>query len=211
MSKKDSQSPPDGNTRAGYHHGDLRAQLLLAVRELVEDKGAENFSIAEAARKAGVSSAAPYRHFRDKPEILKAVVMDAMRAMTVTMHEAMEPYPVASIARINALGHCYINFAVQHPGMFRLVFGISESHEGDEELENQGAQVFGIVVAAVANYLGIDADDPEAKRLAYLLWTMVHGHSWLKIDGKAKTQKIDYPDEALLASISELIVTPHRR
>ncbi|MEO0328237.1 MAG: TetR/AcrR family transcriptional regulator [Pseudomonadota bacterium] len=192
--------------KAGYHHGDLRSQLLAAVRQLIEEKGSENFSIAEAARKAGVSSAAPYRHFNGKPEILKAVVTQAMEAKAVEMRRVMEPYPEGSIERINALGKCYIDFARQHPGMFRLIFGITESHEDDEILSKKGEQVFGIVVEAVAKTLGISTDSPEAKKRAYLLWTMVHGHSWLTIDGKARKQGIEFPEDQLLAEISQRVL-----
>ena len=192
--------------KAGYHHGDLRAQLLNAVRLLVEEKGAENFSIAEAARKAGVSSAAPYRHFKDKPEILKALVLEAMQGMAVNMNAAIEPHPVGSIERIDALGHCYINFARQHPGMFRLVFGISESHEGDEDLSGRGSDVFGIVIRCVADYLGLDAADPESTRRAYMLWTVVHGHSWLMIDGKAKMKGIEIDEAQFLRDISKGLI-----
>jgi AcrR family transcriptional regulator len=161
--------------KAGYHHGDLRAQLLNAVRLLVEERGSKDFSIAEAARKAGVSSAAPYRHFKDKPQILRALVLDAMEQMSRNMRAAMEPYPPDSIERINALGRCYIDFARRHPGMFRLVFGISESQADDEALQTQGQNVFGVVIEAVANYLGIDSGDREAKLRAYMLWD---GRSW---------------------------------
>ncbi len=206
MSEEQSGAEFEVSAKAGYHHGDLRSQLLNAVRQLVEEKGSENFSIAEAARKAGVSSAAPYRHFNDKPEILKAVVMQAMEAKAIEMRRVMEPFPEGSLDRINALGKCYIDFARNHPGMFRLVFGITESHENDNELRELGAKVFGIVVEAVAKNLGISTDDPEALKRAYLLWTMVHGHSWLLIDGKAKQQGIDFPEDLLLAEISERIL-----
>ena len=203
----ENEASSEVSTKAGYHHGDLRSQLLAAVRQLIEEKGSENFSIAEAARKAGVSSAAPYRHFSDKPAILKAVVIQAMEAKAVEMRRVMEPYPVGSIERVNALGKCYVDFARNHPGMFRLVFGITESHEDDEELRLRGEGVFGIVVEAVANVLGISKDDPEARMRAYLLWTMVHGHSWLTIDGKAKKQQINFPEDQLLAEISKRILS----
>ncbi|MEM9733364.1 MAG: TetR/AcrR family transcriptional regulator [Pseudomonadota bacterium] len=188
--------------KAAYHHGDLRAQLLNAVRQLVETKGAENFSIAEAARVAGVSSAAPYRHFKDKPEILKALVLQCMAEMSATMRSVMEPYPAGSIDRINALGHCYINFARDHPGLFRLVFGISESHDGDAELATKGSQVFGIVIETVADYFGVSPDHPQAKFRAYMLWSVVHGHSWLIIDGKAKMQGIEVDEAQFLQQIA---------
>lgn len=201
------QNRAETEEKPAYHHGDLRTQLLHVVRELVEEGGAENFSIAEAARKAGVSSAAPYRHFKDKPEILKAVVLEAMNDMAREMHQAVSAFPRGSIGAIDALGLHYINFARNHPGMFRLVFGISESHSGDEELASQGANVFGIVISAVAAHLGMSAENPEAKRRAYLLWSFVHGHSWLMIDGKAQQQGIDYPVEELLSQMSKGILS----
>ena len=188
--------------KAAYHHGDLRVQLINAVRQLVETKGAENFSIAEAAKLAGVSSAAPYRHFKDKPEILKALVLQCMSEMAATMRSVIEPYPVGSIDRINALGQCYIDFARDHPGLFRLVFGISESHEGDVDLATRGSQVFGIVIEAVADFLGVASDHPQAESRAYMLWTVVHGHSWLIIDGKAKLQGIEVDETEFLKQIS---------
>lgn len=199
------------DAKAGYHHGDLRAALLGAVRALVEERGSQNFSIAEAARKAGVSSAAPYRHFKDKPDILKALVMEAMQDMARNMRAVMAPYPPDSIERINALGRCYIDFARQHPGLFRLVFGVSECHEGDAELQVQGQNVFGVVIETVANYLGIDPADPEAKLRAYMLWTVVHGHSWLAIDGKARQKNIDIPEDEFLSQISAGLIVPYRR
>lgn len=196
--------------KPSYHHGDLRVQLLEAVRRLVEEKGAEGFSIAEAARAAGVSSAAPYRHFQDKPEILKALVMDEMDAMSQSMEAVISPHPLGSIERLNALGKHYIDYAKEHPGMFRLIFGITEHHEGDEDLRLRGEGVFGIVIKAVADFLNIDVSDPKAKERAYLLWTFVHGHSWLVIDGKARRQGIVYPDEHLLEAVSNGILISNK-
>ena len=211
MKKKVRKKRAATTTRTGYHHGDLRQQLLDAVRSLVEEKGAENFSIAEAARLAGVSSAAPYRHFQDKPEILKALVLDEMDGMAGNMRAVMQPHPRASIERIEALGFSYIEYAREHPGLFRLVFGISESHEGDCELEEKGQGVFSIVIETVAEYLGILPTDEEATRIAYLLWTVVHGHSWLVIDGKARQKNLNLDEKLLLATISDRLLRPYRR
>lgn len=188
--------------KSTYHHGDLRAKLLSVVKDLVEEKGAESFSIAEAARLAGVSSAAPYRHFQDKLEILKALVLEEMKLMAESMNAVIKPYPQGSVERVNALGANYINYAKSHPGMFRLIFGITEQHEGDEDLKKGGEGVFGIVIKAVADYHQIEASDPKAREHAYMLWAFVHGHSWLTIDGKARTQGIAYEDEYLLQAVS---------
>ncbi|MEN0042064.1 MAG: TetR-like C-terminal domain-containing protein, partial [Pseudomonadota bacterium] len=126
--------------------------------------------------------------------------------MAATMRSVIEPYPVGSIDRINALGQCYIDFARDHPGLFRLVFGISESHDGDVDLASRGLQVFGIVIETVADYLGVASDHPQAKWRAYMLWTVVHGHSWLSIDGKAKTQGIEVDETEFLRQISQGLI-----
>ena len=211
MKKKVRKGANSATSRSAYHHGDLRQQLLLAVRTLVDQKGAENFSIAEAARLAGVSSAAPYRHFQDKPEILKALVLNEMDGMAANMRSVMQPHASGSVERIEALGFSYIEYAREHPGLFRLVFGISESHAGDDELEEKGFGVFMIVVEAVADYLRIPATDEEASRIAYLLWTVVHGHSWLVIDGKAKQERLNLDEATLLKTISDRLLKPYQR
>ena len=76
--------------RSSYHHGDLRAQLIAAVRDLVEAHGPDGFSVAEAARRAGVSSAAPYKHFKDRPELLRAVAGEGMDRLRAAMEAALE-------------------------------------------------------------------------------------------------------------------------
>src|SRR3989337_2659758 len=66
-----------------YHHGELREALIRATRQLVEERGAENFTLADACRVAGVTTAAPYRHFRGKQEILEEIAsrgFDELRA-----------------------------------------------------------------------------------------------------------------------------------
>ena len=67
------KKPAQPEKRDSYHHGDLRSQLIDATRALVEEKGPDHFSVSEACRRAGVSSAAPYKHFQDKEEMLRAV------------------------------------------------------------------------------------------------------------------------------------------
>jgi AcrR family transcriptional regulator len=69
---------PKPPLKPAYHHGDLPQQLVRVVRDLIETHGPDGFSVAEAARRAGVSSAAPYKHFKDRPELLRAVVSEGM-------------------------------------------------------------------------------------------------------------------------------------
>jgi AcrR family transcriptional regulator len=175
-------SPP----RASYHHGDLRAQLIAAVRELVEAQGPEGFSIAEAARRAGVSSAAPYKHFRDRPEILRGVAAEALARLGAAMEAGAAAHPPGTLAAVAAVGLAYVGFARAEPGVFRLVFGLTEGHETDPELMARGQACFGVVVRAAAACLGLSPDDPGVGGRAYMLWAAVHGHAFLTIDRKVQ-------------------------
>jgi len=174
---------------------------------LIETKGQADFSIAEAARLAGVSSAAPYKHFKDKPAILKALVLLCMERMGRNMQTAIEAFPVGSIERIDALGKTYIEFARKEPGMFRLVFGLTEDHANDEELNTSSREVFGIVIKTAAEFLKISPDHPKALQSAYLLWTFVHGHSFLSIDQKASNMEIEFDENMLLRKISKAVLS----
>lgn len=170
--------------KVGYHHGDLRAQLIAAVRELVEDHGPDGFSVAEAARRAGVSSAAPYKHFRDKPEILRAVASEAMDRLRSAMEAGVAAHPSGSVEGIAAMGQAYVDFARTGPGVFRLVFGLTEGHEDDPALLEKGQACLAVVAQAVAACVGRPPDASEVQRAAYILWSFVHGHSFLTIDRK---------------------------
>lgn len=192
--------------RSSYHHGDLRAQLIAAVRDLVEAHGPDGFSVAEAARRAGVSSAAPYKHFKDRPELLRAVASEGMDRLRDAMEAAGSSHPAGSVASIAAIGQAYVDFARSGPGVFRLVFGLTEGHEEDPHLQDKGFGCFAVVLRAVAAVLDAPPDDPVVWQRAYMLWTCVHGHSFLTIDRKT-TGKFEMSDEwTFLMQISTSIL-----
>lgn len=197
--------------RETYHHGDLRRDLIASVRHLVETHGPDGFSVAEASRAAGVSTAAPYKHFKDKTAILHAVVEDAMQRMADAMTDAVAPHPVGSIERIDALGQSYIDFARAQPGVFRLMFGLTRGHEDDEVIMERGRSAFRIVVDCVADYLGTDRDANLAWQRAYMLWCFVHGHSFLVIDDKTTKQGLEIDEKTLLSAVSQGILRTVRK
>ena len=192
--------------REAYHHGDLRRDLIRSVRDLVELHGPDGFSIAEASRAAGVSSAAPYKHFKDKTAILHAVAEDGLERMKQAMEDAIAPLPVGSLARIDALGQSYIDFARDQPGVFRLMFGLTRGHDVDEEIMQHGRNTFGIVIQCAADYLGIAPETDMARQRAYMLWCFVHGHSFLVIDDKTTKQGLHIDEQMLLSTVSRGIL-----
>lgn len=197
---------PAERERASYHHGNLRAQLIAAVRELVEIHGPDGFSVAEAARRAGVSSAAPYKHFRDRPEILRGVVSEAMDRLRSAMEAGRNRHPRGSLEAIAAVGQAYVDFARAEPGVFRLIFGLTEGHEDDPELLAKGEACYAVVIEATAARLGLAPDNPVVQRKAYILWSFVHGHSFLTIDFKNKDMLSQNDDWDYLMEVGRGIV-----
>jgi AcrR family transcriptional regulator len=103
-----------------YHHGELRQALVDAARTLVHERGAGGFSLSDACRRAGVSTAAPYRHFADKNEILSEVAAQGFIDLTTRTRAEAERHPLGSTVRIVALGRVYFSFATSEPALFRI-------------------------------------------------------------------------------------------
>ncbi|SEP65761.1 DNA-binding transcriptional regulator, AcrR family [Loktanella sp. DSM 29012] len=202
----DPHHPVPPVAKPAYHHGDLRAQLISAVRELVETHGPDGFSVAEAARRAGVSSAAPYKHFKDRSEILRGVVSEAMDRLRSAMEAGATAHPLGSLEAVAAVGQAYVAFARAEPGVFRLMFGLTEGHEDAPDLMAKGEACFGVVAQAVALCLDLPQADAEVQRRAYILWSFVHGHSFLTIDMKHKVASTAIDDWDYLMAVSHAML-----
>ena len=192
--------------RDSYHHGDLRAQLIESTRALVEEKGPDHFSVSEACRRAGVSTAAPYKHFRDKAEMLEAVAIDGMHRQRGQMLAELARYTPGTLRRIAAMGRVYVRFATREPGVFRLMFGLSENHAESSELIETGDNTFAVVQLEVARCRGSEIVEEADAHKAFLLWSFVHGLSFLTIDGKLTQKKLDIGMEAVLEDIARRVV-----
>ncbi len=197
-------------TRKRYHHGDLRSQLIDATRALVEERGPDNFSVSEACRRAGVSTAAPYKHFKDKAEMLREVAVDGMVRQSEQMLAEVAPHPDGSRARIIALGRVYVRFATTEPGVFRLMFTWSGDGEEDENLHALGDSKFEFVQMEVAKCHGRTTIAQEDREKAFMLWSFVHGLSFLSIDGALSDNKMPTDLETVLAEIAKRIVPEAR-
>ena len=200
--KKDTGS----EKRASYHHGDLRSQLLEATRQLVEEKGPDNFSVSEACRRAGVSTAAPYKHFKDKTEMLREVAAAGMERQSLQMMTEIAPHPEGALARVIALGRVYVRFATTEPGVFRLMFTWSGDTAEDEALDKLGDEKFSVVQLEVAKCLGRQEITDDDRQRAFMLWSFVHGLSFLSIDGKLSDGQMTPDLETLLEDIARRVI-----
>jgi AcrR family transcriptional regulator len=108
--------------RAGYHHGNLKEALVAATVGMIEEGGVENVSVREAAKRVGVSSGAPFRHFPTKTALLTAVAEEATRLLLQAMTRALARHASAGpLERFRALGTGYMHWAIAHPIQFAIV------------------------------------------------------------------------------------------
>lgn len=178
-----SQDPTEQVRRKdAYHHGDLRGALVNATRQLVIERGAENFTLADACRLAGVSTAAPYRHFRDKQEILEELVSNGFDELAERSKAAVIAHGPGTLQGIIAMGQAYVRFAVEETAIFRLMFGQNPALKKAEHVVKQGRACFGNVIGQVALYCGTQGLAADAQAIALELWTFVHGAASLLID-----------------------------
>ncbi|MBW2257316.1 MAG: TetR/AcrR family transcriptional regulator, partial [Deltaproteobacteria bacterium] len=109
--------------RGSYHHGDLRRALVDAALLLIERSGASGVTLRGAARLAGVSQTAPYRHFSDKRALLAAVAEQGFQSLSTQLREASASHEGDPMGRLRALGVAYVHFAQAQPSHFRVMFG----------------------------------------------------------------------------------------
>ncbi|MFO1428670.1 MAG: TetR/AcrR family transcriptional regulator [Candidatus Competibacteraceae bacterium] len=168
-----------GTGKVGYHHGNLRAALVEAGLQLVEETGIEALTLREAARRAGVSQTAPYRHFADKEALLAAVAAAGFKALQQALSEAATGIGDIN-RRLPRLGQAYVHFALDHPGLFRLMFGAGIGDKQPYPLLQQAAQAaYALLEDTMRAYLSGGHDIPAATVAA---WSLVHGLASLLLD-----------------------------
>jgi AcrR family transcriptional regulator len=165
--------------KATYHHGDLRAALVRAALELLEESGESALSLRAVARRAGVSPAAPYRHYSDREALVSAVAAVGYRELAQRL-AAAHPSP-STPEQLVSVAVAYVQFAFERPALFRIMFGEPCDRDNDERVAATAAvsaYVHGIVERTFSD---VDAD---AGDLATAIWALVHGLAFLHLDGK---------------------------
>lgn len=168
----------------GYHHGNLRNALIMAAVELIEERGDPDFAISEAARKAGVSAAAPYRHFRDREALLEAVSELCFIGLGEAVEQARRAHPEGSRECILALGHTYLAYVASRPAFYNLMWSreVTDKKQGRQQDDSPGFNTFLAAVEAwCSNQSLADCDSLD---LALKLWAMAHGLAVLTIGGQ---------------------------
>lgn len=200
--------------RRTYHHGDLPAALLEAADTLIAQNGVAAFSLREAARKVGVDPAACYRHFRDREAVLRALARRGFTRLAARVRSDVEALRSPSPEKIvRALAHAYVEFAIENPSTFRVMFGPTGVDarnnpvlRGEYPEEDSPYLRLKAGVRAWAEENGKKVNVEEA---AVTLWAGVHGLACLLIDGafrpaneKARTTAIDALVRTMLAGLA---------
>ncbi|HVX92184.1 MAG TPA: TetR/AcrR family transcriptional regulator [Xanthobacteraceae bacterium] len=194
-----SKHDPRSGAR-GYHHGNLKEALLRAALELIAEKGPAGFTFAEAARWAGVSPAAPYRHFRDRDELLASVARRGFDLFETTLAGAWDegrPEPFAAFER---LGKAYLAFARNEPAYYSAMFEAGIPLDSSPELRAAGDRAFAVLRRASETLVGMipAGRRPPALMVGLHVWAMSHGIASLFGRGDAARRALPMSPEELL-------------
>lgn len=169
--------------RAGKALEELDRRLINVARSILEHEGLEALTLRAAARGAGVSHMAPYRHFENKEELLAAVAEEGFEAMTCALKSSGKD-GASSQARVDALGLAYVSFALSNPALYRLMFGANLAGRARfPGLVAAGDAAFAHCVEAMREHTSEKDMERSIPRKAKAYWALVHGISSLVIDG----------------------------
>ncbi len=167
-----------------YHHGDLHNALIQAGLSVLETDGEAALTLRKVARVAGVSHAAPYRHFADKNALLSVIAQQGFSKLTEAMQAVHTQYADSPVQLLPEIGSCYIRFGIENAAYFQLMFGglLRANHE-DEALRAAGEATFAEVVRAItiSQKIGL-VRDGDAVELATTAWAMAHGIAALLLE-----------------------------
>jgi AcrR family transcriptional regulator len=181
MARREKIPEPSSEQRDTYHHGDLKRALTKAALGLVKEKGPKGFTLREVARRAGVSAAAPYRHFADKADLLAAVATQGFvqfhETLSAVATETSDPHE-----RMVNMARAYVHWAITHPDYYQAMFGAETDKSDHPELLTAGARAFDNLLESIIQCQSakiLPKGDPL--EIAGPTWSLLHGISTLSI------------------------------
>jgi len=189
-----------GQAARGYHHGNLKEALVRAALELIAEKGPAGFTFADAARWAGVSPAAPYRHFRDRDALLADVARRGFEEFTAALAKAWDEGKPDVMAAFDRLGKTYLAFARREPAYYSAMFEAGVALDSDRELRDASENAFAVLRAAAEKLVALMPPQgrPPALMVALHVWAMTHGIASLFGRGDAARRTLPMQPEELL-------------
>lgn len=192
-----------------YHHGDLKTALIQAADEILMEQGLEGFSLREAARRAGVSSAAPAHHFGDAAGLLSEVAVLGFKALAKQLQ--VDPSRGTPTQRLRKQGVGYVRFALAYPGRFQLMFRhdlLSPDHLALQEAGERTLAQLEATIHAMHSMQPHQPLDSHARAALLAAWSMVHGFAHLALDGKLTNPNLHgsmVPDDLLTDVLPKML------
>jgi len=189
-----------GLGRRGYHHGNLREALVDAALDLIAQKGPAGFTVAEAARLAGVSPAAPYRHFRDAEALMAEVALRGFQRLAEFLTRAWNGGVPNPVAAFEAMGRAYLAFARQESAYYAAMFDSRIATDTHPDLAAASDRAFGVLRDAAEILASTYPRDqrPPATMIALHVWSMSHGIASLFARPDPSRRKLPMSPEELL-------------
>ena len=187
----------------GYHHGNLREALIQAALELIAEKGPAGFTFADAARSAGVSAAAPYRHFRDRDALLADVAREGFVRFEAMLASGWADGRPDALTAFQNVGKAYLAFARTEPAYYAAMFEAGLPPDHNVELRAAGDRAFAVLRRAAEGLVALlptTGARPPALMLALHAWAMAHGIASLFGRGDAGRRSLPMTAEELLES-----------
>jgi AcrR family transcriptional regulator len=188
--------------RKRYHHGNLREALLDSAIRLIAEVGPAGFTLRELSRRAGVSHNAPYRHFRDRDDLMAAVATQGFRELTQAMLRASGEESSA-LARLKRAGLGYITFALRRPEHFTVMFdapvAVKTEHPDSAAAAKESFGTLLTFVKSCQREGSLPSGDPH--KFALLAWSMVHGLAKLAI-----SRRLPYRSKTEILKFAEFVI-----
>jgi AcrR family transcriptional regulator len=186
--------------RKGYHHGNLREALIRAALNLIGEKGPAGFTFADAARAAGVSSAAPYRHFRDRDALMADIAKRGFELFRDALQKAWNDGRPNPYVAFEAVGRAYLAFARNEPAHYSAMFEAGISTDLNPGLRQAADEAFAVLrsaAEALSAHMPPESR-PPALMMSLHIWALAHGIASLFARGDAGRRRLPMPAEDLL-------------
>jgi len=177
-----------------YHHGDLKKEMIIKGIQLLNEENYEDFSLRKIAARCGVSHSAPYKHFKNKDELILAIIQEVSDSFKKALEKAVQKYPEEAENQIIELGKCYVRFMVENPDYMRFIF-INPSHKSINlvPVPDNETNPYQIFQKSALDYLKWLEANPQDQAVDILtMWSLVHGYSMLLVNGN-----VDIPENYL--------------
>jgi AcrR family transcriptional regulator len=175
--------------KTDYHHGNLRRALIEAAVKMIAKRGIDALNLRELAARVGVTAGAPYHHFANRSELLRAIAEEGFEKFEALLIAERDAAPADSSARLEALGRAYVSFAVAHPGYFRVMFHGEAMTSGPTGPSLRAFHLLRDAVVACQAAGAAPKGDPAP--LVLTAWSAVHGLATLWVDGALPFEGMD--------------------